>query len=187
MRDGVGRTYRGRQLKTPGNSAREPRTIVTITDPIQHVQYVCTPVRVCRKMAYRLPPNLRQRRPLDPKTMPDLTVEDLGPSNIGGVEVLGTRITRLLPEGVVGNDRPITTLEERWYSNQLDVDVQVKRSDPRTGTHTTTLTEVSLGEPDSKYFQIPEGYRVEDRQQPFGATGAISPLPTQRETSYPPQ
>lgn len=179
MRDGMGRIYRGREIKRPGSTERDPRVMVTITDPVQHVQYVCTPMRVCRKMAYREP---RNRQRVLGRGSNFVTVEDLGSSNINGVEVEGKRISRVIPEGTIGNDRAFTATEELWHSNELDVDVQVKRADPRTGTHTTTLTEIRPGEPDPKYFQIPEGYRVEERQTPLGV---LSPLPTESEKSFP--
>jgi len=185
MRDSMGRIYRARTIKvvssggnaspravpSAGSSAvpsAVPRMIVTITDPVEHVQYICTPTKVCRKMEYRLPPNLRGlRRGLDTSKDRNVTVEDLGTQNIGGVEVEGKRVTRVIPEGMVGNDRAFTTIEELWHSKELDVDVQVKRIDPRTGTHTTTMTEVNLSEPDASYFQIPEGDRiVEGPMQP---------------------
>jgi len=189
MRDGMGRIYRGREIKRPGASEGARLMQVTITDPVRHLQYFCTPIRkVCTKMEYRLPPNLRQSHGPDLEKlkagrMKDVTVDDLGASNISGIDVEGKRITRVIPEGMVGNDRPITTTEEVWRSKELDVDVQVKRSDPRMGMRTTTITEINLGEPDPKYFQIPEGYRLEERKRP---TGALAPLPLEGETSFPP-
>ena len=51
--------------------------------------------------------------------------ENLGISEISGLEVEGTKMTSTLPEGVIGNDRPITRVEEKWHSQELDVDVQV--------------------------------------------------------------
>ena len=172
-----------RKISVPRRSEREPRMQVTITDPVHHMQYLCTPLRQCMKMEYRLSSNLRRPRMPDPEKMRDVTVEELGTSNISGVEVEGKRVTRVIPEGRVGNDRPFTTSEEVWHSKELDVDVQLKRADPRMGTRTTTMTEVILGEPDPKYFQIPEGYRVEDRKPP---TRPLAPLPTPDEPSYPP-
>jgi hypothetical protein len=181
MRDGMGRIYRARKIKRMGRGAtaeseNEPLTLVTITDPVQHLQYLCSALRkACTKMEYRQPPNLRLRQAPEGRKMRDVTVEDLGPSNISGVEVEGKRVTRVIPEGMAGNDHPLTTLEETWHSKQLDVDVQVKRVDPRMGTRTTTMTEVTAGEPDPKYFQIPDGYRVEERRFPAGAMAPLAP------------
>ncbi len=179
MRDGMGRIYRARKIKRPGREA-EFLMFYTITDPVRHVQYRCIPFRkTCSQMEYRFPPVMHRF----PGKNKDVTVEDLGTSNISGLEVEGKRLTRVIPEGTTGNDRAFTTTEELWSSKELDVDVQVKRNDPRMGTRTTTMTEVSLGEPDPSLFQIPDGYKVEKRKRP---TGALAPLPSGGETGFPP-
>jgi hypothetical protein len=169
MRDGMGRIYRARKIKAEGNARPGvlPRivVVVTITDPVERVQYTCTPIKICGKMGYRQWPSGRGPQPgpypvLDPARDRIITVEDLGTANMSGVEVEGKRLTRVIAEGTVGNDRAFTTTEELWHSKELDVNVQVKRTDPRWGTRTATMTEINLGEPDASFFQIPEGYRV---------------------------
>ena len=187
MRDAMGRIYRARTVKRVGGSSaggsseREPATLITITDPVQHVQYLCSSFRrACTKMAYQPPSARRGVHGLDPEKRPDTTVEDLGSSNISGVEAEGKRVTREIPEGFIGNDRPFTTTEEVWHANELDVDVQVKRSDPRTGSHITTLTNIQPGEPDPGYFQVPAGYRVDERKGPIGA---LAPVATESGSS----
>ena len=181
MRDGVGRIYRARKIKTPGRES-EFLMFYTITDPVRHVQYRCIPLRkTCTQMDYRQPPIMR--RIPDPGRDKDVTVEDLGTANISGLEVDGERVTRVVPEGSAGNDRAFTTSAAIWNSKELDVDVQVKRVDPRMGTRTTTMTEVSLGEPDPAYFRIPEGYQLQKRRRP---TGALAPMPAGSESAFPP-
>lgn len=168
MRDGTGRIYRARKIiKAAEASERNasPRTLITITDPVQHVQYVCTPIKICRKMGYKAWPDGRGPRPgpgpgLLPGRDRNVTEEDLGTTDISGLRVVGKRVTRVIPEGMVGNDRPFTTVEELWHSEELDIDVQAKRTDPRLGTRTRMMTEVNLEEPNPNYFQVPEGYRV---------------------------
>ena len=125
-------------------------------------------------MRYQDPFSVWRPRSQDSNKDPNITVEDLGSSNINGLEVDGKRITRVIPEGLIGNDRAFTRTEESWHSKQLDVDVQLKRSDPRTGTYSITLTDVLTGEPDARYFQIPEGYRVEPMQMP--QPGLLAPM-----------
>jgi hypothetical protein len=109
------------------------------------------------KMGYRMPPNLRQSRGPDKEKMKDVTVEDLGDSKMEFR--FGQRVTRVIPEGSFGNNRPFTTTEEvgvpKNSKSIVQVKRQVKRNDPRMGT--TTMTEVRLGESDPKYFQIPAG------------------------------
>jgi hypothetical protein len=189
MRDGRGRIYHSRKIGRMRSSEREPWTLVTITDPVRHVQYLCTPLRKrCTKRGYRLPPSMRLPHAPSPDKGPGVTVEHLGSSNISGVAVEGTRVTRVIPEGMAGNDRPFATIEELWYSKELHIDVRVKRTDPRMGTRTTTMTEVSLGEPDPKYFHIPEGYRVEEQKSQHGALAPSSAVaePLHPTVSVPP-
>jgi len=174
MRDGMGRIYRARLVKQPGGEESSP--VFNITDPIKHVRYFCTVRRTCIQSEYRQPPARRPRPELHNSR--DITVEDLGTSNISGVDVEGKRVTRIIPEGMIGNDRPLTSIQEVWHSAALDVDVQVKRVDPRAGTRTMLMTEVSVGEPDAKYFQVPEGYKVEERKL---ATGTLTPAPAEAE------
>ncbi len=80
---------------------------------------------------------------------------------MSGIEVEGKRITRIVPEEKIGNDRLFATVEESWHSKQLDIDIQVKRTDPRMGAQTVTMTDITAGDPDAKYSEIPEGYRIE--------------------------
>jgi hypothetical protein len=183
MRDGLGRVYRARKITRPGAKDPEPWVLATILDPVRHIQYSCTPMKMCSKMEYRLPPTLRQPRGPALRPQRNITTEDLGASNMSGVEVEGKRVTWVIPEGAAGNDRPITSTEETWRSKELDVDVQVKRDDPRVGTRTTTLTELRLGEPDPNYFQVPEGYRVMEHQVPFAQP--LSPLPEESGSTFP--
>jgi hypothetical protein len=100
-----------------------------------------------------------------------LTREELGKGSMSGVDVTGTRETRVIAAGVIGNDRTISIVKEFWYSQQLGLNMMVKRNDPRVGLQTFTVTEVSLSEPDPKYFQMPTGFKVVDMRSP-GSKGA---------------
>jgi len=181
MRDGMGRVYRAREIKETGAGNRGPRLMITILDPVQNVEFVCTPLKICRKMQYR-PFVPHQPHGWNPEKGKNVTVEDLGSSNVNGVDVDGKRVARIIPEGMVGNDRPFTTTEELWHSKELDVDVVSKRSDPRSGTRTAELTQIIVGEPDPKYFQIPEGYRIEEGG-PLSVP--LAPFPPGGESSFP--
>jgi hypothetical protein len=43
--------------------------------------------------------------------------------------------------------------------------MQAKEIDPRTGTWTITMSDVSTAEPDPKYFGVPEGYTLADMRE----------------------
>ena len=89
-------------------------------------------------------------------------VEHLGMQSIEGVSAEGTRTTMTIPAGQIGNELPIVTVSERWYSPELQVTVMSTRSDPRTGTTTYKLTNVNRSEPSPIMFQVPSDYTVND-------------------------
>lgn len=176
MRDNQGRIYRAREINRAGRAEGEPGLIITITDPILHVRYFCTLMRKCIESQYRTAGISRGHFFADKAK--GLTVEDLGTSTISGIEVQGERVTRVIAEEKIGNDRPITDVKETWHSKALGVDVQVMRTDPRIGMQNTLMTDISLGEPDPQYFQIPEGYTVRKLGPPGGLV-AIPQAPAQ--------
>jgi len=95
-------------------------------------------------------------KPLDAgrtETLPAQTIE--------GLRVEGTRTSSSIPAGTIGNDRPIETHSERWYSPELQVVVMTKRHDPRSGDVTYQLQRVQRSEPAPYVFQIPGDYKVE--------------------------
>lgn len=93
-----------------------------------------------------------------------VTKTDLGMQNVEGVAAQGTKITRTIPAGAVGNLLPIVITTETWYSPQLKVLVMSKTSDPRMGETTYKLTDIQRAEPAASLFQVPDDYTV--RNQP---------------------
>ena len=47
--------------------------------------------------------------------------------------------------GAIGNEKPIVITVERWYSPDLQMNVLIKRSDPRTGDNVFQLTNIVNG------------------------------------------
>ena len=86
--------------------------------------------------------------------------DDLGTQTFNGVSAQGTRFTRTIPVGQIGNDRPITVVNERWYSPDLQVVVKSTRTDPRLGTTTYNLTNIQRQEPAATLFAVPSDYTV---------------------------
>jgi hypothetical protein len=92
--------------------------------------------------------------------------ESLGKQVIEGVEAEGTRITHTIPAGAMGNERPIEFFQERWYSQELQMDVMTKWLDPRSGESTTRLTNLNRSEPEASLFQPPSDYTVREMEMP---------------------
>src|SRR5260370_17618633 len=90
----------------------------------------------------------------------NLKKEDLGTQTIAGVSAQGTRITHTIPVGQMGNEKPIIIVSEHWYSNDLQMVVMSKRSDPRFGDTTYTLMNIQKSEPNAALLQVPSDYKV---------------------------
>jgi hypothetical protein len=88
--------------------------------------------------------------------------QPLGSKDIDGVVAQGTQTTVVIPAGSIGNAKAITTVSERWYSPDLQIDVMTRRDDPRFGETTYQLTDIQLGEPSPSLFQVPPGYTVQE-------------------------
>jgi hypothetical protein len=93
----------------------------------------------------------------------DIAKTDLGTQTVEGVPARGTRITRTIPAGEIGNVQPIVITTENWYSPDLKVLVMSKSSDPRMGETTYKLTNIQRSEPAPNLFQPPDDYTVKDQ------------------------
>jgi hypothetical protein len=90
----------------------------------------------------------------------DANKEALGKQIIEGIEAEGSRVTVTTPAGQLGNELPIQTVSESWYSPKLQTVVLNKQNDPRMGETTFRLTKIELAEPASSLFEVPADYKV---------------------------
>ena len=98
--------------------------------------------------------------------------ETLAAQSMHGIMANGTRVTRTIPAGTIGNTLAIETVRETWISDELKVPLMTKVSDPRIGTTTTELTNISRSQPDPSLFQIPSDYTV--RKGPGGRVPGLA-------------
>jgi hypothetical protein len=84
--------------------------------------------------------------------------EDLGQQKINGVPAQGERITETIPVGALGNNREIKIVNERWYSNDLQVLVKSTNNDPRFGVNIYELSNIDRSAPDPSLFAPPSDY-----------------------------
>ena len=105
---------------------------------------------------------------------------DLGMQLCAGVNAQGTRTTRTIPAGTIGNAQALTITNERWVSPDLQTVVMSKRTDPRTGSASFQLTNIVKQEPDPTLFQVPSDYTVQDSRGGGGRRGGPRP-PARRE------
>jgi hypothetical protein len=177
-RDGAGRIFQERRMLVPDESQGDsPVTQIEISDPVSRQLYICKPHElVCQLEMFSRPERANLPAvPAAPKAPGSPDVEDLGTQFISGVETVGRRETAIIPSGVIGNDRPLMTKREFWYSPVLGVNVISKRQDPRFGTQNFEVTDIVLGEPDPKLFELPSGSKVIDLRKPPEVPSSQSP------------
>jgi biotin carboxyl carrier protein len=87
--------------------------------------------------------------------------ESLGMKDFDGIQAEGTRTVTTMPAGMIGNERPIEIVYERWYSKDLQMTVYSRHSDPRFGEQIYRLTNINRNEPDPSVFAVPADYKVQ--------------------------
>ena len=106
----------------------------------------------------------------------NVVTESLGRQNIEGVDAEGTRSTITIPEGEIGNERPIVIVSERWYSPDLQTVVLTRHSDPRFGETTYRLTNINRSEPAKALFEVPADYTIQETPKAAGPLHARKPM-----------
>ena len=164
-RDSSGRIYFENRRPMPTSGDPEPRTYFIMIDPGEHTRTTCyVATKSCRINSFRRTTYAEsQSRDEAPPASSSESVS-LGTDVIEALTVTGTRETTTIAAGAYGNHRPIITTKEVWHSPELDLDVFTTRSDPRNGTQTRKITEISRAEPDAQYFSIPSDYEMLDNR-----------------------
>jgi hypothetical protein len=173
MRDGKGRIYQERWFLVPkGGSVKSELEIIQIMDPIQRTWYNCAVrSKVCELLNFRMrsdmvyKPSIGVSGPL-PDGKGYRQHEELGASNLSGEDVVGYRDTLTLNPGVMGNDQPLVSTRESWYSAHLAINLVSKVDSPTSGKQIFAVTSLTTSEPDPKFFEIPEGYKIIDHRKP---------------------
>jgi hypothetical protein len=171
-RDSSGRIYfeNRRPMSTSGDP--EPRTYFIMIDPGERTRTICyVATKSCRINSFRRSSYAESQSRDEAPPAASTESVSLGTDVIEALTVTGTRETTTIATGAYGNHRPIITTKEVWHSPELDLDVSTMRTDPRNGTQTRKITEISRAEPDAQYFSIPSDYemldnRVHAKQEP---------------------
>jgi hypothetical protein len=169
-RDGQGRSRRDMTLPAIGPWAAAGKSapqVAFINDPVAGARYILEPDRkIARKMTGHAHAGdflkSKPMREFGAKREAETTTTSLGTQAINGISAEGTRYTRTIPAGEIGNEKPIVIVTERWFSSELQTTVMTKRSDPRMGETVFQLTNVQKQEPDASLFQVPADYTVKE-------------------------
>jgi TonB family protein len=95
-------------------------------------------------------------------TKSTVNTQQLGKQMVEGSECDGERVVTTIPTGAIGNDRPIETVNETWYSPELKIMILSKRGDPRFGESTYSVTNIIRSEPDAALYQPTSEYKLID-------------------------
>lgn len=90
--------------------------------------------------------------------------EALGSKYIEGVNATGTRTTHIIDAGSQGNDKPIVSVTETWFSPELKTTVLTETDDGQSGHSIMKLVNITRTEPLAQLFQVPSDYTVKDTQ-----------------------
>ena len=164
-RDSSGRIYFENRRAFPSAGEPAPRSYFIIIDPKEHTRTMCyVATKTCRINAFRRVSYAEsETREEAPRASTSETVS-LGTDVIDALTVEGTRETTTIAAGAYGNSEAMVTSKEVWHSPELDLDISITRTDPRIGTSTRKITEISRNEPDPEYFAIPADYKLLDNR-----------------------
>jgi hypothetical protein len=166
-RDAQGRTRRDMNLPAFGpwaESGKPAPHIVSVNDPVAGSRFMLDAdtktARVMQAPGHRAGTE-KDRSGSTEAAQADVVTTSLGTQTIGGIPAEGTRYTRTIPVGRIGNSKPIVIVTERWYSPDLQMMVMTKHSDPRMGETTYTMSSINRQEPAATLFQVPSDYAVQ--------------------------
>jgi len=179
FRDSQGRTRT--ESEFGGMIASKPVVVIHIIDPVEKTSMTLDVERKIAMVGHfgNLMPSPRETRPL-PKPAAtnnqqttartrnsggETSSEDLGTKEIEGFTARGTRLVRTIPAGTIGNDKPMTTSIERWYSDDLKVELLLISESPESGRHVHKLVNINSGDPDPLLFQVPADFTVREQPQ----------------------
>jgi hypothetical protein len=164
FRDSEGRTREEGEF--PPFTGGEKRKRVSIRDPVQQIfitldtqNKVATVQHVRIVTPAATTPTTAQPDPsnINPKPM-----ERLGTMEMEGFQVIGSRFTHATEAGRMGNDKPIVTVGESWYSPELKESLLTKSDNPQSGQHIRKLVNIQVGNPDPLLFEPPSDYTVNE-------------------------
>lgn len=167
-RDSSGRIYFENRRAFSASEDPAPRTYFIIIDPKERTRTMCyVATKTCRINAFRrISFAESETREEAPRASTSESVS-LGTDVIDALTVEGTRETTTIAAGAYGNGEAMVTSKEVWHSPEMDLDISITRTDPRIGTSTRKITELSRNEPDAQYFAIPADYKFLDNR-PLG-------------------
>jgi hypothetical protein len=161
-RDASGRT-RNEETRNSATCSATPQTI-QISDPVAGVEYIINEQNsTYRQLTIHTPPAGTTPPSGSRPANPNQVETSLGTEPIPGTSLTaqGTQTVTTIPAGKFGNTQAITITSVRWYSPDLQIVIQSSRTDPRNGTTTYQLSNISTAEPAESLFTLPSGLTLQ--------------------------
>ena len=171
IRDSQGRVRNDRRLFLTFS-------VIEIRDPVDDFYYILDPYnKVAHRFSTPKPAGAGTATTWTTSPVPKSEIKEdefhrqkLGSRLIEGVIANGERSTRTWPAGSAGNDQPFESIDEFWFSMDLQTMVLRKRSDPRFGETTIKLINIVRAEPDPALLRPPQDYTIVDETASFTIT-----------------
>jgi len=155
-RDSRGRIRNEMHALVPESFTGMPPLISAhIFDPETRISYFLNPATMIARM--QIVPEPRQISDAS-----DSGGQDLGSSELNGMQVKGTRVTRIIPAQFSGTGKDVEITDEFWYSDELHMNLLERHTDIRSGQQTVSILSIKTEEPDPSLFEVPPDYKVVD-------------------------
>jgi hypothetical protein len=166
-RDSVGRIHNESRALVPILDTRKPPIeSIHLYDPQTRISTMLNPqkrtfwTQTVNRPPATVPPAFLASPTGDSLPQNEFTKkEDLGVRDIEGLAAHGVLQAQTVHAETNGSDKEIVITDEYWYSEDLRINLMIKHIDPRTGTVTTTVSQITREEPNPVLFEIPQGYR----------------------------
>jgi hypothetical protein len=164
-RDSSGKLYFESRRRMTASGEIQPRWNFILIDPKEETRTTCyVATKTCRINAFLRAVYAKSEAAEDAPRASIMESVSLGTSVIDALTVEGTRETTSVTAGAYGNSEALVITRELWHSPELDLDVVIKKADPRSGNFVRKIEIVSRNEPDPEYFTIPKDYTFLDNR-----------------------
>jgi hypothetical protein len=158
-RDSKGRIYFESRRDIDETGEPQPRSFFILIDPQEKTRTMCyVSTKTCRINSFRRISLGDSEQAEDAPRASTMQSVRLGSSVIDALTVEGRRESTSVAAGAYGNPEPLLITREIWHSSELDLDVSVTKTDPRSGIQIRKIEILSRNEPDPDYFAIPADY-----------------------------
>src|SRR6202789_4193434 len=167
-RDNEGRIYNEFRPFVPTTTRTVPDpTVIHLYDPENRMtEYLYPAQKVYRMMIVNRPPLTDTPDDFASPTGAAAPAsdfaqrQDLGYRTIAGLAVHGVRVSQTMTAAESGTGQEVTVTNEYWYSEALRMNLATKHHDPRSGSVTTTITQIVRAEPSAALFGVPADYTM---------------------------